>query len=111
VNPVSTNLEFSVNINSELVDNSFTTFDFLIDCEVNVLDVYTKNDFIFPNPASNYLNMNLKGEKYIEISDLSGRLVMSLSTFDNIIDISLLKEGLYFVSVKSHQLSQKLIVR
>jgi hypothetical protein len=55
--------------------------------------------------------MNLKGEKYIEISDLSGRLVMSLSTFDNIIDISLLKEGLYFVSVKSHQLSQKLIVR
>jgi hypothetical protein len=111
VNPVPTNLEFSVNINSELVDNSFNTFDFLIDCEVNVLDVYTKNDFIFPNPASNYLNMNLKGEKYIEISDLSGRLVMSLNTFDNIIDISLLKEGLYFVSVKSHQLSQKLIVR
>lgn len=111
VNPIPTNLEFSVNINSELVDNSFNTFDFLIDCEVNVLDKYSKNDFIFPNPASNYLNMNLKGEKYIEISNLSGRLVMSLNTFDNIIDISLLKEGLYFVSVKSHQLSQKLIVR
>lgn len=111
VNPVPTNLEFSVNIMSELVDNSFNTFDFLIDCNTSGLENFSNVDFVFPNPTSNILYINLNGEKDIDILDVSGRLVMSLSTFDNSIDVSSLNEGIYFINIKSHQLSQQLIIR
>jgi len=42
---------------------------------------------------------------------LRGRLVMKRNTFDNKINLSSLEKGIYIVHVKSHQISQRLIIR
>ena len=111
INPSPTTLVFSVNILSELGDNSSSPNEFLIECDINSVKDYSTNEFLYPNPATNYIHLDLNGEKYIEITDLSGRLVMKRNTFDNKINLSSLEKGIYIVHVKSHQLSQCLIIR
>lgn len=111
INPSPTTLVFSVNILSELGDNSSSPNEFLIECDINSVEDYSTNEFLYPNPTTNYIHLDLNGEKYIEITDLRGRLVMKRNTFDNKINLSSLEKGIYIVHVKSHQISQRLIIR
>ncbi len=59
---------------------------------------------VFPNPSNGILNVILSDNKStkIQISDLSGRVVYnSLVAGNNIIDVSWLKGGLYFLSIEN----------
>lgn len=111
INPLPTTLVFDVNIISELVDDYFNDFDFLIECDINSIVDYDNNHYLYPNPALDILNVSIKGEKNIEISDLRGRTVLKLYTIDDKIDVSCLEKGIYIVNIKSHQFMEKLIIR
>lgn len=71
---------------------------------VNVRD-YDSSIFVYPNPASNLLNFDLKNGitiSGITINDVSGKEVYkSAGTMNNSIDVSNLSSGVYFVTFKS----------
>ncbi|MDR0436996.1 MAG: T9SS type A sorting domain-containing protein [Bacteroidales bacterium] len=56
---------------------------------------------LFPNPAHNVLNVEAKNMKQIEIIDMFGRIVMKKDRCNDTerLDISNLKESLYFIRV------------
>ncbi len=57
---------------------------------------------IFPNPASNQLNINASQPlERIEMYSVSGKFIMSETDFSNPIDISKLPSGLYFIKISS----------
>lgn len=61
---------------------------------------------IWPNPASNILNINISeltnNEGNIEIFDLSGRIVQSMKTIEEKINISNLENGIYLIRIKNN---------
>jgi len=65
----------------------------IITNEIEVL----KKVIVFPNPAFNYININIDNISKIEIYDNSGRLVLLSKQIH--IDISRLKPGLYFAKI------------
>jgi hypothetical protein len=73
---------------------------------------------IYPNPAQNELTVNgLPGQGSIEFSDAIGRLTMIHQLFgpSQVIDISSIPRGLYFIRVKSLEgetlKTEKLVIR
>ena len=60
---------------------------------------------IYPNPAVNNLQIDISPNKagQIKIFDSSGRLVITQTVFENIVDVSGLKRGMYFVDVSTEQ--------
>jgi serine protease AprX len=66
---------------------------------------YDNSIFIYPNPANNVLNYNVKNSiviSGISINDVSGKeIYKSTSSISNSIDISNLSSGVYFVTFKS----------
>jgi hypothetical protein len=61
---------------------------------------------IYPNPASTYIQISLKGQKEkvssYQIYDIQGRIIKSeeCNSADKIIDIAELSKGIYVVEVK-----------
>tara|TARA_Y100000780_G_C13578919_1_gene375932 strand:- start:27 stop:878 length:852 start_codon:yes stop_codon:yes gene_type:complete len=75
------------------------------------------NTFIFPNPATNYLNIDRSnfsdGNIQFSISDISGKEVLQIPNLTkNTVDISHLASGLYFVSMDDgkYKTSKKLVI-
>jgi hypothetical protein len=56
---------------------------------------------LFPNPASNELNVEAKNMKQIEIIDMLGRIVMKKERCNDAekLDISSIKDGMYFIRI------------
>lgn len=56
---------------------------------------------LFPNPASNELNVAAKNMKQIEIIDMLGRIVMKKDRCNDTekLDISSIKDGMYFIRI------------
>ena len=65
--------------------------------------VNKENDVkIYPNPAKSIVNLNSIHEiKSIEISDLSGNLIMKKLVPINSVDISSVQKGMYFLSIST----------
>lgn len=77
----------------------------------------SRNWSIFPNPAKSYVSLNLEtlvGTGSIVISDLYGKTVkiQTLSIGNNVIDITNIAKGLYFISTITTEgkTTKKLIV-
>ena len=92
----------------------------LIELEKNILkaEKFSKNTFtIFPNPASNILNITMPNNKKInslKVVDVTGRIVINNSSMpNNTIDISNLLNGIYMlqIGIDGNNYSQKFIVR
>ena len=69
---------------------------------------------IYPNPANDNINIDVKNYNEIIITDISGKVVMNLdsaSIQNNTIDISNLSNGIYFVTINSDDssITKKLI--
>lgn len=61
-----------------------------------------ENTFVYPNPASDVINISTSSEEgnIIEILDISGRIVQSISDFEGtLLNVSQLEAGLYFLKV------------
>ncbi len=72
---------------------------------VNSVD-FNNSIFIYPNPAKNILNYQIKDVVDIDkitINDITGKAVFTtnVNIYDNSIDISSLSSGIYFVNFKS----------
>lgn len=71
--------------------------------------IYTYNDllqnyfFIFPNPATNAIQITTPKKSEINILNIEGQILKSFISFNNIttIDISDLSRGMYFITVKT----------
>ncbi|MDD2562920.1 MAG: DUF4465 domain-containing protein [Salinivirgaceae bacterium] len=75
--------------------------------EVNIETIASFNNIhVFPNPASNYININTNSEKEVQLTifDISGSLVKQVNhVLDNqIIDIQHLPSGLYVLRLQSN---------
>lgn len=82
----------------------------------HLMPVISKNSFkIYPNPARDLANIQLShfndGDFIIEIHDLNGRLVLKSTSLKGIysnqipVKVNTLKNGMYFVTVKSKRFS------
>ena len=83
--------------NTPVITNTFET-EFVAVLAVNE---FTLTDFtMYPNPTSGVLQINSKTQiAYIEVSNYLGQVVMKVNN-QNIINISELATGLYFVKIK-----------
>lgn len=79
-------------------DSITISFDYPITTLINSR-VATTALLIHPNPAVDIMNINLKGEKNIFISDVNGILVLNEKTTDNTINIDRLMPGVYIIDV------------
>jgi len=68
---------------------------------INQITKNTKQSFIYPNPAKNLLNINYNGFKKIEILDLNGKIIKSISTSDKTISVSDINTGEYIINIYS----------
>lgn len=85
--------------------SDYNPYNHLVEAGVDGFEVYEDNsvssnydlpydDIIYPNPAENQINISIVGLK--NIYNLSGKLL--LSTNENVIDVSMLKAGVYFIN-------------
>ncbi len=59
---------------------------------------------LYPNPATTTLNINgLLSNATFEISDLSGKLILSMLLNSNQVDISSLAKGFYFIKITTEE--------
>jgi hypothetical protein len=101
VNPC-TPLIFTSTINSELGDTDIQTFNFIVS-GINDINI----DFnIFPNPASDIINIQLEGSGLqfsVSIYDITGKVIFSNYNFINTtkatIDISHLSTSMYLIVI------------
>ncbi|MDR1653357.1 MAG: PKD domain-containing protein, partial [Prevotellaceae bacterium] len=86
----------------------------------NINNVFAKEVNIYPNPAKDCISLSVSGMEgniSLKITDLSGKTLMTkqFTVNNNIVekvDISVLKQGIYFISVENKDFSktQKLTV-
>lgn len=64
----------------------------------------TKNISTYPNPVQNDLFIRVNDQEItkMDVLDLSGKIVKSINTFQNSIDVSDLNQGVYFLKVYTH---------
>lgn len=81
-------------------------FSFMFDAEYNITtgiaDAETMGINVYPNPANNFLNIQLSetGDAAIAIYDLSGREVMTKDIVEHaVLDISQLTQGMYVLRI------------
>ena len=85
--------------------SDYNPYNHLVEAGIDGFEVYEDNsvstnyelaidDIIYPNPAKNQINISIVGLK--NIYNLSGKLL--LSTNENVIDVSMLKAGVYFIN-------------
>ncbi|MEL6867995.1 MAG: T9SS type A sorting domain-containing protein [Bacteroidota bacterium] len=81
-------------------------------------DIDDREITLSPNPAKNYIRLDnfdpIQDENYyLRISDVSGRLLISLPIYSNEVDISELQNGMYIVNIEHEGdllLSTKMVV-
>ena len=100
----STNCIFQINNNLSGCNNKE---EILEDC-ANSIDVFgIKNDFIFfPNPATDFITINLNGGLSIEeaiIYNHLGQKALEAVPVNNTLDVSTLKPGIYFLEVITNE--------
>lgn len=102
-------------ISSLPVNSSFDVYLFLEDNAGNWTPIYNLNnvlnseDFIlsetdiYPNPTSSNINVNLTSEATYELITINGQVIQkgNLVNGKNVVDMSSLTKGLYFLSVKT----------
>ena len=94
------------NLTVKVVKNSSTT---------GISDQHVdQNRLIYPNPTTDEITIDIKGEKTIILTDLNGKIVKSLTTAQKVISVLDLTAGSYFLTVfnkKNEVLVSKKIIK
>ena len=110
-NPEPSELEFFVDISSELSDEFSVDTSFTIDCDVNSILEKSMSYNVYPNPASTNVFIDCNDCKTIRFVDVFGRTALLIETSSSKkIDISSLSQGLYIIDI-DNQYTQRLLVR
>ncbi len=87
----------------------------LVDIPLNVNENTLISFSLYPNPASDYVNIetSISGDKAVVVYDMLGKQVLNKVISGDRLDISRLKSGVYMISIsqKEHTVIKKLIVR
>jgi len=88
----------------EAGNSSTCQFDVTVNAFVGILNNAQLNAEVFPNPTSGIFKLSfaqVTGEKVIEITDLTGKTIKSISTEDSQLNIDLTNEakGVYFIMI------------
>ena len=110
INPQPSELEFYIDISSELSDAFSIDTSFTIECDVNSIAEKTIGSSLYPNPASSLIFLDINGLKTIRFVDVLGRTSLLVKTSGHTLDVSSLEKGLYFVHI-DNQFSQRLMIR
>ncbi len=120
LNADSTNLIFPSQFDSELMYNaSFPSNESF--CESWTVGLNESSNFdlnIFPNPSSDFINVNFKNNNQnlaISLFDLNGKMLFQQNSFNRTsekIDVSNLEKGIYYLQIQSEteQISRRVIV-
>ena len=91
------------------------TYEGLIDLHVSAEEVTEQFVRIFPNPAQNQLTIEAEIGAQIKMLDITGRTVFQQKqqTLKDVIDIKICSKGVYFVEVRTEQMSttNKIIIQ
>lgn len=58
---------------------------------------------VYPNPVSDFVNINVSGLSQVLVVDASGKEVLNFNTSSSQIDLSSLTQGIYFIQVLNNQ--------
>lgn len=106
----------TLTVNTSFEDQTFVYFSYS-DANLGVNEIQLKDVTIYPNPASNTVNIKSINSdiEQIEIYNLQGKRVLKLINFKgkNQIDVSNLSKGIYILKAKSDDkmFSKKLIIK
>lgn len=80
-----------------------------IDFKTSTSETFSYETFIYPNPASDYIQVSsdLEYEQYT-IYDIAGKVAISGKSSENTIDISSLDAGVYFIAVDKTKMLGKI---
>ncbi|MFM7725254.1 MAG: T9SS type A sorting domain-containing protein, partial [Flavobacteriales bacterium] len=79
---------------------------------VNVFEIAENNFDVFPNPATDQLNLQGITQSNVSILDVSGKLIESIAAHQQRIDVSHLAAGVYFVRAQTTQgIQQKKFIK
>ena len=88
-------------VNTDNTDDIFNSIEVGIERELStgvVTNTMTKDLQVFPNPAGSVINIQTSRPiNYLELYDLSGKVVLRKSEPHNSLDISSLSRGIYFL--------------
>lgn len=69
---------------------------------LQTIEAINKNFFIYPNPTSDFININIKEKiNNVEIYDATGRKVFVDTNFNNKIDVRKLLKGVYYIRINT----------
>jgi hypothetical protein len=93
---------------------SYYCIDNISDLYTDISENYVSNIEIYPNPASDYLNINNSLSSKISILDITGKTLLNIfSDVENIkLDVSDFKQGMYFIHIENEasNYSEKIII-
>lgn len=90
---------------------------FTYSASINVIILSTSGEInsyqLYPNPVRNELNLKGENGDYIEVIDLSGKLILSktLDKIETTINFENLKKGIYFLSIHGSDLGHSEVHR
>lgn len=95
-----TNLDINA---SKEIWRFFNKYSMSMLTSVNENEAFSKSLSLYPNPANSVLNFNLDNRSLVNftVTDILGKDVMVETTNSNSISIEKLKQGVYFLSVKT----------
>lgn len=100
------NASSSEEVSTKFVDKIWEKLNAVMCNETSVNEVFAnhKSISVYPNPANNFITIDIQNisNLQIEISNVLGEVMINKQNND-IIDISNLKNGLYFISVRQGQ--------
>ena len=101
-------------VEAEIQNSDWVTATINIEITTGIEDIYSKENIIYPNPTQQvfYISSQLDSIESIKITDLTGKVVLTINKPDTVIDISILKSGTYdvFIHSKNKAFLNKLIV-
>lgn len=73
----------------------------LLKISTNIQEQHTSSFHLWPNPATDVIQMNIDGPKTIQITNTAGQTVMQFSTNEQTVAINKLPMGVYYVTVEN----------
>jgi len=92
------------NCSPGIVPDDTEQFQFTVSTSVDIEELQTEADFIYPNPASNILFFKNKLNHAARITDIRGNTVVNVKSGASEVDISHLSSGVYFLQTETKRL-------
>ncbi|MFT6333670.1 MAG: hypothetical protein ACJATI_000398 [Halioglobus sp.] len=88
-----------LSVYSDLLDESCEDNQWKQDLLTNTAELEVEDWYVYPNPASELINLSFEEDFEYRIMDVAGRCLKKSTSYNSQIDVSSLSNGIYFLSV------------